>query len=55
MLFRSEKIRGRIKDILNMAISARGHIFNLGHGILPETRVENVVAMVEMVHNLSKK
>lgn len=50
-----EKIRGRIKDILNMAISARGHIFNLGHGILPETRVENVVAMVEMVHNLSKK
>ena len=50
-----EKIQGRIKDILNMAVSARGHIFNLGHGILPETRVENVVAMVEMVHNLSKK
>ncbi len=50
-----EKIQGRVKDILNMAVSARGHIFNLGHGILPETRVENVVAMVEMVHNLSKK
>jgi uroporphyrinogen decarboxylase len=49
------KIQGRVKDILNMAVSARGHIFNLGHGILPETRVENVVAMVEMVHNLSKK
>ena len=50
-----EKIQGRVKDILNMAVSARGHIFNLGHGILPETQVENVVAMVEMVHNLSKK
>ncbi len=50
-----KKIQGRVKDILNMAVSARGHIFNLGHGILPETRVENVVAMVEMVHNLSKK
>ncbi len=50
-----EKIQGCIKDILNMAVSARGHIFNLGHGILPETPVENVVAMVEMVHNLSKK
>ncbi len=50
-----EKIKERVKEILNRASSARGHIFNLGHGVLPETPVENVVAMVEMVHRLSRK
>lgn len=48
-------IKVRVSDILKRAASARGHIFNLGHGILPETPVENVVAMVEMVHNLGRK
>jgi uroporphyrinogen decarboxylase len=50
-----EKIEERVKDILDRTSSARGHIFNLGHGVLPETPVENVVATVEMVHRLSKK
>jgi len=50
-----DKIANRVSDILKRASSARGHIFNLGHGVLPETPVENVVAMVEMVHRLSKK
>ncbi|HLA50041.1 MAG TPA: uroporphyrinogen decarboxylase family protein [Thermodesulfovibrionia bacterium] len=48
-------MRERIKEVLNRASFARGHIFNLGHGVLPETPVENVVAMVEMVHRLSRK
>jgi uroporphyrinogen decarboxylase len=47
--------RARIKDILRRASIARGHIFNLGHGVLPETPVENVKAVVEMVHRMSKK
>lgn len=49
-----ESIEERVQDILNKAESARSHIFNLGHGILPETPVENAVAMVEAVHRLSK-
>jgi uroporphyrinogen decarboxylase len=46
-------IRDRVGHILNGAKGARGHIFNLGHGILPETPVENAIAMVEAVHELS--
>jgi uroporphyrinogen decarboxylase len=48
-----EHIEERVRDILNAAETARGHIFNLGHGILPETPVENAIAMVEAVHRLS--
>jgi uroporphyrinogen decarboxylase len=49
------KIEQRVKDILNRASSARGHIFNLGHGVVPETPFENVIALVEMVHRHSKR
>jgi uroporphyrinogen decarboxylase len=48
-------ITERVADILRGAVNARGHIFNLGHGILPETPVENAAAMVEAVHELSSK
>jgi len=50
-----DKIEERVKDILKRAKDARGHIFNLGHGILPETPVENVIAMVSAVHKYGKK
>jgi uroporphyrinogen decarboxylase len=50
-----EVIRRRAKDVLDQAANRPGHIFNLGHGILPETPVENVVALVEAVHELSKR
>jgi uroporphyrinogen decarboxylase len=55
MFLPQEKIEERVKDVLNRASSARGHIFNLGHGVVPQTPPENVVALVEMVHRLSKK
>ena len=48
-------IRGRVQRILNQAAGCLGHIFNLGHGILPDTPYENVVALVEMVHDLSRR
>ena len=46
-------LRAQAKRILDQAARRPGHIFNLGHGILPETPVENVVALVEMVHEMS--
>jgi len=48
-------IRKEVKRILRLANGRPGHIFNLGHGILPETPVEHVTALVEMVHEYSSK
>jgi uroporphyrinogen decarboxylase len=46
-------IRMRAKRILKQAAYRTGHIFNLGHGLLPDTPYENVVALVKMVHDIS--
>jgi uroporphyrinogen decarboxylase len=43
------ELRMRIHELLRRTGSRPGHIFNLGHGILPETPVENVRAAVEIV------
>jgi len=48
-------IRGQAQRILELADGRPGHIFNLGHGILPETPVENVIALVEAVHEMSRR
>jgi uroporphyrinogen decarboxylase len=50
---RPDHLRTQVGSILEQASGRPGHIFNLGHGILPETPVENVVALVEMVHEMS--
>jgi len=50
-----EELQERIKDILWKGEAAKGHIFNLGHGILPETPVENVITMVEAVHRYGSR
>jgi uroporphyrinogen decarboxylase len=49
------EIERRIEDILKRAANRPGHIFNLGHGILPNTPVEHVAAAVDMVHKLSQR
>jgi uroporphyrinogen decarboxylase len=55
-LFASPKeIKSRVADILHRTGGRPGHIFNLGHGVLPETPVENVIALVEAVHELSAR
>jgi uroporphyrinogen decarboxylase len=48
-------IRKRALRILDQSAYRTGHIFNLGHGLLPDTPYENVVALVEMVHDISSK
>jgi uroporphyrinogen decarboxylase len=50
-----EHVRAEARKILDKAVSRPGHIFNLGHGILPETPVENVLALVEEVHEYSSR
>jgi uroporphyrinogen decarboxylase len=50
-----EKIRERVADILEKARPLKGHVFNLGHGVVPETPVEGVRAVVDAVHELSRR
>jgi len=48
-------IRAQARRILDRAGGRPGHIFNLGHVILPETPVDNVITLVEAVHELSQR
>jgi uroporphyrinogen decarboxylase len=48
-----EEIRRRARLILDRNAGRPGHIFNLGHGILPMTPVDRVLALVEEVHRYS--
>jgi uroporphyrinogen decarboxylase len=50
-----KSVEDAARDVLNRASGRPGHIFNLGHGILPETPVENVKALVSFVHEYSQK
>jgi uroporphyrinogen decarboxylase len=48
-------IEKEVKRILNNVDGRPGHIFNLGHGILPNTPVENVAALIDIVHEFSRR
>jgi uroporphyrinogen decarboxylase len=47
------ELERQVSGILAQVDGRPGHIFNLGHGILPQTPVEHVAALVEMVHRRS--
>ncbi len=48
-----KELKSRAEDILRQAGGRPGHIFNLGHGILPETPVENVKALCDFIREHS--
>lgn len=45
------ELRRQTERVLTQANGRPGHIFNLGHGIMPETPVDNVLALVDIVHS----
>ncbi len=45
------RLRQRAAEVLRRAAGRPGHIFNLGHGVLPETPVDHVAALVDFVHS----
>jgi uroporphyrinogen decarboxylase len=50
-----DELRRQTERVLHAAAGRPGHIFNLGHGILPQTPVDHVIALVDMVHDMSVK
>jgi uroporphyrinogen decarboxylase len=50
-----KELKSRAEQILRLAAGRPGHIFNLGHGILPETPVENVKNLARLVQDYSRK
>jgi uroporphyrinogen decarboxylase len=44
-----EVLKAKVQEVLTAAGGRPGHIFNLGHGIVPGTPVENVIRVVEWV------
>jgi uroporphyrinogen decarboxylase len=46
-----EIVAAETSRILTEMRGARGHIFNLGHGVPPEAKLENIAALVETVKN----
>jgi len=50
MLAPKDVLRRKVESVLQKAAGRPGHIFNLGHGFLPQTPVKNVEAVVRWVH-----
>ncbi len=49
-----EVLHSRVSEVLRLAAGRPGHIFNLGHGIVPGTPVENVIKVVEWVKEMGR-
>jgi uroporphyrinogen decarboxylase len=55
LLAERAEIRRRAADVLSQAGGRPGHIFNLGHGVLKDTPVDNVLALIECVREQSAR
>ena len=52
---REDLLKQRVKDVLDAAGNRNGHIFNLGHGIVPGTPVDAVINVAKWVKELSAR
>ena len=50
-----EVVEREVRRILNEGRAAPGHIFNLGHGVLPDTDPVVLTRVVELVHEVSSR
>jgi uroporphyrinogen decarboxylase len=48
-------IKTQTMEILKRTSGRRGHIFSLGHGMLPDTPTKNVIELVKFIHAHTKK
>ncbi len=48
-------LKDRVQAVLDAAEGRPGHIFNLGHGVMPDMNPDHVKALVHMVHDLGAK
>lgn len=55
LLQSKQVIHAEVQKILHQANGRPGHIFNLGHGVLPQTPVDNVKYLVQVVKELSER
>ncbi len=55
LLSTPSEVIAQARRILAEAAGRPGHIFNLGHGILPSTPVDNVLALIDFVHEASSR
>jgi uroporphyrinogen decarboxylase len=49
------ELERRVRDVLRAAGGRPGHIFNLGHGVLPDTPIEALQSVVHLVHTTAKQ
>jgi uroporphyrinogen decarboxylase len=54
-LYSQEKIKEGVEHIIQVMGNEPGHIFNLGHGMLPDLPVENAKYLVNLVHELTRR
>lgn len=55
LLASRDVMRARASEVLDSAAGRPGHIFNLGHGIMPQAKVEQARALVDHVHETSQR
>jgi uroporphyrinogen decarboxylase len=55
LLAPADVLEREARRILTEAGHRPGHVFNLGHGVLPQTPVDNVVRLVDLVHEVSSR